>query len=174
MKVLVIFESFEGQTEKIAHHVGEATRQHGHDVTVVDVGRETDVAFDGVGAVVLAAPVHQRRHPPGFEAFLQANRQALADRRTLMLSVSLSASFAAGLEEAQEYLVEMKMRTGLEPDAEALVAGAIRVEKYDYFALQVIRHVILRGREFDPAAGDHEFTDWDALKATLTAFLQDV
>ncbi len=63
------------------------------------------------------------------------------------------------------------MRTGLSPDVEALVAGAVRSSRYDYFAREVVRHVVLRGRDYDPDRRDHEFTDWQALSATLAEFL---
>ena len=88
-----------------------------------------------------------------------------------MLSISLSAAFPEGLEDAQDYLTEMKMRADFEPDEELLVAGAIRTNKYDYFASQIVRHVVLRGRDFDADAGEHEFTDWEKLTSKIKAFL---
>ena len=173
MTVLVIYETTEGQTEKIARFVADQSRRLGNDTVLIEAGGLESISFDGVGAVILAAPVHQRRHPRKFEALLEAHKDALATVKTLMLSVSLSAAFPEGHAEAEEYLVEMKMRTGLNPDAEALVAGAVRTEKYDYFALQVVRHVILRDRDIDTPTGDHESTDWRALERTVEAFLKD-
>ena len=87
------------------------------------------------------------------------------------MSVSLNAAFEEGLDEAQDYVTELKMRTGFSPDEEVLVAGAVRTEEYDYFAMQVIRHVVLRNRDHDPASGTHEFTDWDALSARIARFV---
>lgn len=165
MSLLVIYESFEGQTKKIAEYVAERTS--GKLIAANDL---VPPDFDSAEAVILAAPVHQRRHPETFEAVLIANAAALAERRTLMLSVSLNAAFDEGLEEAVEYLIEMKMRTGLEPDTEALIGGALRLEKYDYFSMQVIKHVVMRGRSFDASRKVHDFTDWDALAKTVDAF----
>ncbi len=88
-----------------------------------------------------------------------------------MISVSLSAAFPEGMEEAQDYVTEMNMRTGLTPDSQILAAGAIRTGKYDYFAQQVVRYVVLRGRKFDPGADEHEFTDWVGLAAGISEFL---
>ena len=62
------------------------------------------------------------------------------------------------------------MRTDFTPDAEFLVAGAVQTGKYDYFASQVVRHVVLRDREANPAK-EHEFTDWAALSKAVAAFL---
>ncbi|WP_299686201.1 flavodoxin domain-containing protein [uncultured Tateyamaria sp.] len=171
MTVLILFESVEGHTAKVAEYVSNTVQALGHATHVVDLGGNASVDFDDVSHVVLAASVHQRRHPRQFEAAIAAHGQALERLPTLTLSVSLSAAFPEGREEAQDYLDEMKMRTGVHPTREALVAGAVQTAKYDYFAMQVVRYVVLKGREFDTSAPSHVFTDWEALRATVTGFL---
>ncbi len=173
MTVLVAFATIEGQTGKIARFVESEIRRSGREVVLADVSDETaPVPFDGVSEVILAAPVHERRHPKSFEVFVAGRHDKLESRRTLLISVSLSAAFEDGLEEANEYVVEMKMRTGFTPDAVALVAGAVRPGSYDYFESQIVRHVVLRDRDYEPGNTDHEFTDWDALSSCIAEFLK--
>jgi menaquinone-dependent protoporphyrinogen oxidase len=143
-----------------------------HDAVLVDSAKPDGAALAGADAVILAASVHQRRHPAAFETWVSASVEQLKPLKSLLISVSLSAAFPEGLEEARDYLTEMKMRTGFEPDAELLVAGAVRLDRYDYFATQVIRHVVLRGRKLDPDIKQHEFTDWTALKTGFHQFLE--
>lgn len=171
MKVLILYATVEGQTGKIARFVSDAVKRLGHEAVRTDADDTAELSLEGVDAVILAAPVHQRRHPRGFEALIAARAEALAERRTLMLSVSLNAAFPEGQEEAEDYLLEMKMRTGLAPDAELLVGGALRPAEYDYFASQVVRFVVMRDHEYDDTADEHEFTDWDALATKIEAFL---
>lgn len=171
MKVLILYGSVEGQTAKIARFVKEKVEGLGHEAALINADDPVPVPFEGVDAVVLAAPVHQRRHPATFEALLSARKADLAARKVLMLSVSLNAAFPEGREEAEDYLLEMKMRTGVEPDAELLVAGAVRTGEYDYFAKQVVQYVVMRGRDYDRQAEVHEFTDWDALAGAVDGFL---
>ena len=172
MSALVVYATIEGQTGKIAGFVQEETARTGATVALLDADKLDTASFEGVETVILAAPVHERRHPKGFEAFLIANQAELAARRTLLLSVSLSAAFPEGMGEAQEYVTEMTMRTGLDPDEVMLVPGAVRSGAYDYYSKQVLEHVVLRDRDFDPAGVDvYEFTDWDMLKAKLESFL---
>lgn len=174
MTVLIVHASIEGQTGKIADFVEAEVRKAGHEVARFDADEKTaPVFFDDVTKVILAAPVHERRHPETFEVFVSAHRADLQARPSLMLSVSLSAAFPEGMEEAQEYLTEMEMRTRFKATAEALVAGAVRTGSYDYFQSQVLRHVVLRDREYDAGGGPQEFTDWDALAAQVADFLQD-
>ncbi|ABD53769.1 flavodoxin domain-containing protein [Jannaschia sp. CCS1] len=171
MKVLILYASVEGQTGKIARSVEGTVRDLGHEPVLTNADDPVRLDFEDVEAVILAAPVHQRRHPRNFEALVSARKDDLATRRVLMLSVSLSAAFPEGHEDAQDYLLEMKMRIGLETDAEMLVAGAVRTAKYDYFAAQIVQHVVMRGRDYDTEADEHVFTDWDALAKGLSAFL---
>lgn len=174
MRVQIIYATIEGQTGKIAEFAKETLTKLGHDVSLDDVGDRTlEVSVEGADRVLLAASVHERRHPKPFELFLSAQAQTLAQLPTLMLSVSLSAAFAEGMEEAGEYVSEMEMRTGFVADDTFLVAGAIRGSRYDYYATQVVRHVIMRGKEYDPSVSEHEFTDWEALRERLKAFVAE-
>jgi menaquinone-dependent protoporphyrinogen oxidase len=172
MKVLIAYATIEGQTEKIARFVGDEVSKAGHDFDRVEISQEGgSVPLDDVDSVVLAAPVHERRHPKAFEAFVAGQRDVLGTKRTLLLSVSLRAAFEQGLEEAQDYVDEFKLRTGFSPEQEALVAGAVRSESYDYYQTEIMRHVLLRDQEYDVADGAREFTDWSKVSATLRDFL---
>ena len=172
MAILIAFGTVEGQTGKIARYIADQLKERGVETRVFDTSdHEHEASFEDVDGVILAASVHERRHPKDFEVFLTANQEDLAAHKTLLLSVSLSAAFPEGLEEAQDYADEMKMRTHLTPDAEMLVAGAVRMKRYDYYATQILKHVVLRGREFDPTVPEYEFTDWDAVSDGVDKFL---
>ena len=172
MKVLILFATIEGQTGKIADFAKQTVIDQGFTPVMIDLNNKAaDVPLAGVDEVILAAPVHERRHPKPFEIYLTASHNDLSKCQTLFLSVSLSAAFADGRAEAQEYVTEMVMRTNFTPDKSVLVAGAVKNREYDYFAQQVVRHVVLRGQDYDPKDGDREFTDWVELEKTLSEFL---
>ncbi|MFN7002972.1 MAG: flavodoxin domain-containing protein [Roseinatronobacter sp.] len=172
MEILIIFETGEGQTRKIAGFIADLCRNAGHGVRLHDTADKSAAPqITGADRVILAAPVHERRHPRMFEAMVHTARDQLAARPSLMVSVSLKAAFHDGLDEARDYLQEMEMRTGFTPTAEALVAGAVRMTSYDYYQSQIVRHVALAGHDVTLTDGVREFTDWDALRATVTAFL---
>ena len=101
MKTLVIYATIEGQTGKIANFVKDEVRKMGHDVALVDANDPTEISFEGIDAVIMAAPVHERRHPQNFEALLTAHVGRLARLKTLLISVSLNAAFPEGIEEAR-------------------------------------------------------------------------
>lgn len=172
MNIAILFSTIEGHTGKICRFVTTTLEQDGHELRVFDTDAAVPVDLNASDAVILLAPVHERRHPDLFEATVAALAERLAAMPTLMLSVSLSAGFEEGREEAQDYLDEFKMRTHLSPTREALVAGAVKTERYDYFAAQVVKMVVLHGKTYDAAEGSHEFTDWDALRNSVAEFTE--
>ncbi|MGB3280322.1 MAG: flavodoxin domain-containing protein [Pseudorhodobacter sp.] len=172
MKVLIVFETVEGQTRKVVDFLAKQLRSAGHDLQLLNTeDRLRSLSFNGFDRAVLAAPVHERRHPKNFEAFVSANRSELKVRPTLLISVSLKAAFPEGLEEAQDYVTEMEMRTGFEPSREVLVAGAVRTSSYGYYERQIVQNVALAGHDIELTEGEREFTDWKALGSELEAFL---
>lgn len=172
MSVLIVYATLEGHTAKIARFIGDEIQRAGQQVTLAEISDSAHLpTFEGVDRVVLAAPVHERRHPDAFEAFVAANRKLLEARKTLLVSVGLRVAFEDGQEEAMDYLEELKMRTDFTPDLEALVAGAVRAGGYDYFQKQVLQRVVLREGDSDLADGEREFTDWQELSATVKKFL---
>lgn len=172
MSITILHATVEGQSGKIAQFVKTILSRLGHEVFVANTGAAEVPSIGDAAGVVLVAPVHARRHPDHFEATLTALRHDISRRPSLMLSVSMSAAFPEGLADAQDYLDEMLMRTGLEPDRQALVAGAVKLENYDYFAEQVVKWVVLKDRDVDLRSGNHEFTDWDALERIVTDFAE--
>ena len=172
MTVLIVYSTIEGQTGKIAEFVADRVRATGQSARLLDADEIAEAEFRDIDKVILAAPVHERRHPRGFEAFLTAHSRDLATRPSLLLSVSLSAAFPEGMEEALDYVTEMTLRTNLEPTSTVLVAGAVRGGAYDYYSQQVLKHVVLGNRDYDPDPNaTHEFTDWDILGAKVASFL---
>lgn len=172
MTLLIAFATVEGQTAKIARFITDLAKNAGFDAKLINTDEMlSHVSLDDVVKVILLAPVHERKHPKSFEAFVASNRDALMKRKSLVLSVGLKAAFASGREEARDYLDEMLLRTGFEPNATALIAGAVRPENYGYFEREILQHVVLLGRKIDPREGAREFTDWDELTLIVIEFL---
>lgn len=173
MEIIILYETCEGQTRRIVHAIATQAGELGHSVTMIDTSdTRAALSLETADKVILAAPVHERRHPKTFELAIMSASQVLSQRPTLMLSVSLKAAFPDWQEEAQDYLTEMEMRTGFQPTREALVAGAVRNASYDYFQSQIVNHVVLAGRGVELTDGVREFTDWTALEDTVRSFLE--
>ncbi len=171
LSILVVYGTTEGQTRKIAERVAERIRASGQQVELRNSARwQNDVQVESFDKVIIAGSVHEKRHQRPLEIFVIANRDKLASKPVLFLSVSLSAAFPGGEDEAQAYVDSFAEYTEWTPPQTMLVAGALRHEEYDYFTEQIVQHVVLEGRDAEEGQGDQEYTDWDALMAAVDAF----
>ena len=171
MTILIAYGTIEGQTGKIARFIEATLTEQGYDTELLDTSDSSrDVVWEGIDKVILAGSVHEHRHPRAFEVFIYAHREELNALPTMLASVSLNAAFPEGQAEAGDYVDALKRRNGLTTERDLLVAGALRAAQYDYYATQVLQHVLLRGRSYSPHETEHEFTDWDALQSAVVAF----
>ena len=171
MTILIAYGTIEGQTGKIARFINDTLREQGYEVDLLDTSDSSrDVDWEGLDQVILAGSVHEHSHPKGFEVFVYANRRELSALPTLLCSVSLNAAFDEGHEDARGYVSDLKARNELTTKQDLLVAGALHAAQYDYYSTQVLQHVLLRGKPYDPHASEHEFTDWEVLRQEVLEF----
>ena len=174
MNVTVVYGTVEGHTQKIANAVVDLLETHNHSVHLLDASRNIDDGkFMDCDACIIAAPVHQLRHPDAIINFIRAHMENLNNRPTALISVSLSAAFPDGMLEAQSYVDRLLERTGWHPKRTHLAAGALRRAEYDFFQEQIIQHIVLKDRSPEEIEGDHEFTDWNALNRFVKEFLEE-
>ena len=172
MKVLVAFATTEGQTRKIASHIVEKLREGGKEVELYDCSRRLrGQELDGADAIIVAASVHQKTHQESMTAFAMAHREQLKSKPSAFISVSLSAAYDGGKDEAMSYVERFAEETGWQPASVHLAGGALKFSEYDFFKEQIIRYVVMAGRDVPSGHNDWEFTDWNALDRFVDTFL---
>jgi menaquinone-dependent protoporphyrinogen oxidase len=173
MDILIVYGTIEGHSRKIAEWIADHVKTNGNKSLVIDASelQEKLVVADH-DAVIIIAPVHQRAHPEAVLDFIFAHRNSLNANASAFISVSLSAAFDDGQAEARSYVDHLLESAGWQPAATHLAAGALRYDEYDYFKEQIIRHIVLRGRDAADIKGDHNFTDWKALERFVNDFVR--
>src|SRR4051794_26181375 len=124
MKVLIVYASKEGQTEKIARRIADVAGDAA-EVTLSEVRAVPRDALAKCDAVVVAAPVHFGKYPPRIIRFVRENLELLRTKRTAFVSVSGASTTTAGRNEAEDYVVDFQDQTRWTPDQYELVAGAV-------------------------------------------------
>ena len=182
MKVLIAFWTSEGHTRKVARHIARVIEAAGselsselrhvvdlHDCSQIDAGLDI-TQYD---AVILAASVHHARYQPGLYEFVATHLTGLRATPTAFVSVSLAVTLADGEAEARSYVDDFFAETGWRTDAVHLAEGAIRYLEYSRSEAQTIELVVFKSQKKMPAPGSNpEYTDWDALAAFTTGFLE--
>jgi menaquinone-dependent protoporphyrinogen oxidase len=171
MKFAVAYATTEGQTKKIAKFAASRLEGMGHEVSLQDASDYlSSLNIEGFDRIILAGSVHEEQHQEVFGSFIVAHKLALANKKTLFLSVSLSAAFEETLAEAEGYAKNLFEDLDWHPDKYLLVAGAIKHGSYGYYQEMIIQHNVLPKRPIEKPEEDHEFTDWASLDKAIVDF----
>lgn len=172
--ILVAFHSAEGQSAKIAEHIGDILQLRGASVDLVET--DADPSPDRCDGVVVGDSIHIGKHSASLVHWLQGHAAALADRPTALFQVSLvSANPDAEHTAIAERLVDdLREKTGFEPDDVALFAGALAYTKYGWFTRRALRSIAAKEGGSTDTSVDHEYTDWAAVEHFARGFFERV
>lgn len=171
MKFVIAYATTEGQTKKIASFVSSKLADIGHQISLKDLSDYSGgFKLEGCDGVILAGSVHENQHQEVLGSFIVAHKSVIESKRTLLLSVSLSAAFEATIKEADGYVKSFCDNLDWHPDKYLLVAGAIRHAAYGYYQEMIIQHHVLPRRPVEISEEDHEFTDWESLEKAIVDF----
>lgn len=173
MIVLVGFATIEGQTRKIAEAVASTIEAAGHRALLFDITSGGEYALGHPEAAILCAPVHAARYPAAFAAFVRQEASWLNSIPSAFVSISMliRSEFEEEREEATHFPDTLLQESGWKPGVIHHAAGALRYTEYDFFKRWIIRRMAEHENAPTDVSRDHEFTDWAALSAFVTAFL---
>lgn len=183
--LLVLYATQEGQTQRIAGHIGIRLRENGLSCEVINVKYPpADFSLKNYGAAILAASVHTGKHESEMVHFVLKNRQTLEQMPSAFLSVSLSQAGVqdrnATSERREQAAADVKgmierfvAKTQWQPTRAEPVAGALMYSKYNPFLRFIMKRIARREGASTDTSRDHEFTDWAALDRFVSDFAAD-
>lgn len=174
MPLLVAYATTEGHSAKVAAFIAERLREHGHRVDLVDTGSPAAAQVQPIyQGAILGGSVHFDRHQSSLAHFIRANRAWLGAMPLGFFSVSMAAALAEGrdIDEAEQALERFVEDCGITPVARACVAGALRFTQYDFFKRMIMRLIARQSGESVDISQDREYTDWEALRGFVDAYL---
>jgi menaquinone-dependent protoporphyrinogen oxidase len=168
--LLIVYAGRHGQTEKIAHRIGEVARAEGIYTDVIGLRRVPKgfslADYDGV---IVASPVYFGKHLKSAEKFVARKLAALSATRSALVSVSLTA--AKNREEAEDYVHAFVRATGWLPATFAIVAGAESYTQYGWFTRWIMKRIAVKEGRAPDVTKDTEYTDWAALDSFTREFV---
>ena len=163
-RILVAFQTAEGQTGKIANRIAEVLRGDGANVDVhtADSAPAPD-AYDGV---IVGGSIHAGRYGPALIDYVKTNASALNAMPSALFQVSLTS---ANLDEqhtaaAHRMMQELLDDTGFDPDLVAMFAGAVLYTRYGWIKRGMMRAIVAAEGGDTETTHDHEYTDWNAVE----------
>ena len=159
-RILIVFQSSEGQTAKIAERVAMSLRGAGADVDVHPVWAAPPLS--GYDAVVVGGSIHMSRHSKELTDYLASHAEALNAVPSAFFQVSLTSANSDPEHSvlARSMVRQLLEATGFKPDAVGLFAGALAYRRYGWAKRRLLRAVAQKmGLDADMTR-DHEYTSW--------------
>ena len=173
MKVLLVYGTTEGQTEKVVKFVAERLTRQGHQALTVRIGgTQAMPEIRDFDAIVVAASVRAGRYQLAVTQFVKRHLGAICAKPNAFLSVSLAAASddagdVAGLEKCAAAFIRATRWT---PDQIHHVAGAFRYTRYGFVTRWAMRRLAARKGVSTDTSHDLELTDWDDVAMFASAF----
>lgn len=176
MRLLLVYGTTEGQTQKVAHFVADHLAQQGHDASVVNAIAAVVPEPREFDAVIIAASLHAGHYQSAIIHFVRKYLAAIDRRPNAFLSVSLAAASEDrdDIEGLERCVSELTQRTGWTPKHIHHVAGAFRYTSYDFMKKWAMKYIAYRKGAPTDTSCDHELTDWVDLTRFVEAFLAEI
>lgn len=165
-RVLVLYDTVDGQTRKIAERIAEALRGSSVEAAALKVGRVPGpLDADGLRGVIVCGPVRFGRHPRRLRKFVQGHREELDAVPSAFVSVCGAAANQdpESRKEAEGYVRRFVDETGWSPDRTVSVAGTIAYTRYNPILRWVMKRIAMKTGGPTDTSRDHELTDWEAV-----------
>jgi menaquinone-dependent protoporphyrinogen oxidase len=176
MKLLLVYGTSEGQTQKISRFVADRLVQQGHQTLVVNAIEPTPAAdpraFD---AVMIAASLHAGHYQSSVVHYVKEHLESIGARPNAFLSVSLAAAGddEDDIEGLKKCVADFTRETGWTPECIHHVAGAFRYTSYDFLKRWAMKYIAYRKGAPTDTRRDYELTDWDDLGRFADSFARD-
>jgi len=162
-RVLVIFGTSYGQTQKIAGRIAETLERRGFVTELCDARlQQPALPLEQYTAVVVGCSIIARGHQPAVERFVRENVATLNHVPSAFFQVSASAGSkdARGRMAAERLLEEFVRSHEWTPILSASVAGAINFTRYNFLLRWYMKRASAKHGGTTDTSRDHEYTDW--------------
>jgi menaquinone-dependent protoporphyrinogen oxidase len=173
MKLLLVYGTTEGQTQKIARFVADHLARQGHQTQLLNAIDATPaVAPLDFDAVLIAASLHAGRYQSAVIHFVSDHLAAIDRCPNAFLSVSLAAAGddAEDVSGLEKCVAAFTQETGWKPRCLHHVAGAFRYTSYDFLKRWAMKYIAYRKGGPTDTSRDYELTDWDDLRQFVESF----
>jgi menaquinone-dependent protoporphyrinogen oxidase len=162
-RILVVYGSTYGQTERIAQRIASVLRDAGHPVDIYRGDQlPNDFSFASYGGVLVAASVLMGHHQQYIRDFARRHADRLNDAPSAFVSVCGAAG--GDPARAQLYIDALVHETGWHPTVTRSFTGAVAYTRYGWL-LRWWMGRISRGKGLPTdTSRDWDLTEWDEVE----------
>ena len=175
MKILIIYGTSEGQTRKIARFMEDVLQDENHKVVIADATEEPPTP-DVYDITLIGSSIHMHKYQSSIQHYIAENKDELNKKPSAFFSVCMAVASDIDEEHKEAHTIAEKFldKTGWKPKEISHIAGALKYTKYDYFKRLIMRMIAKKQGGDTDTSQDHEYTDWNAVKAFVLDFVREV
>ena len=165
-KILIVYSTTDGHTQKIGYFLQQALEQQKHHVELVSINDAANVDPMLFDKIVIGASIRYGKHSPQIYQFINRNQLILESKTNAFFSVNLVARKPnKNQPDTNPYLKKFLKKIKWQPKVTAVFAGKIDYPRYSSFDRQIIRAIMwITNGPTDPETVV-EYTDWEQVKA---------
>jgi menaquinone-dependent protoporphyrinogen oxidase len=171
-RILVLYGTSEGHTEKVATTIANTLIDSGCDADVIKAGT-VDPAIAEYDGVIVAASIHGGRFQDAVIKSVRAHAGEIAAKPNALVEVCLAilrkndpkvtADLAAIIERFSQ-------QTGWKPSLVKPVAGALLYTRYNFLMRWIMKRIVKGAGGDTDTSRDYVYTDWDEVTAFAKEF----
>jgi menaquinone-dependent protoporphyrinogen oxidase len=171
LRILVLFETTDGYTRRVAERLGSMFRASFAAVDVVRTGL-TDADPQFYDGIVVCASIHARGYRRPVSKWVRANAAVLNARYSALVSISPGVlQKDPGIDRDLDAIAERFFAaTGWQPARRKRVAGALLYRQYGFVKRWMTKRIVSKAGGDTDTSRDYEYTDWDDLRTFVEEF----
>lgn len=165
-KILYLYASREGQTQRICECMAQEARRNQHEAELMPFDdARVERALAQCEHVVLGASVHYGHLPKAFYHFIRAKQTVLESKKNGFFCVNLTARKAGkDTPDGSAYMQKFLRISTWRPQKLTVFAGALLYTHYTWYDKMMIRFIMyITGGPTDTRT-NVEFTDWEKVR----------
>ena len=161
-KILIIYSTTDGQTEKICARLKQVIEVYNNRVSLVSIENGDSVDLDAFDKVVIGASIRYGKHSQSVYEFIENNARGLDDKPNAFFTVNVVARKPnKNRPETNPYLKKFLKQISWKPKHLEVFAGKINYQMYNYWDRMAIRFIMWITKGPTDPQTNIEFTDWN-------------
>ena len=173
-RVLVVYATCEGQTEKIAKTIAAELKEKGHSVDLKDAADESDAVHVNVyGGVVVGGPVHYSGYPTSLQRWVKENAKDLSNKPAAFFSVCLGILHKENKkdqDDQRKIVFDLFEWSSWFPRQWTIFAGALPYSRYGFIKRFFMKAMSTSYGTDTDTSRDYDYTSWEDVRRFSNAF----
>ncbi|MEK2645626.1 flavodoxin domain-containing protein [Bdellovibrio sp. BCCA] len=172
-RVLIVYESKYGQTQKIAQYIANKIRNTGIETDILEDHQKEIVGLAKYDGVIVGGAVYARGFPHKLQEWAHRHADVLNETTSAFFSVCLGIleNTPKAKKEEREIVQGFFKKTGWCPQQWRIFAGGLKYSKYNWFIKNIMKRIAKQEGSDTDTARDYEYTNWQDVDEFVNDFL---